>query len=279
MSKLQVAFQGAHGAYSEQAIFQFFGEEVETLPCVAFRDIFEAIRTHRAHFGMLPIENALAGTVAQTYELLMEYDFRVQGEVIIPIHHQLLAPEGTRLGDVQRVKSHPQALAQCEAYLRRRKWESIVSYDTAGAAKDLSENPEPHTATIASAHAAQYYKLNILEHDIEDDAENSTRFFVLGLDDAERKDPSKTSLVFGVRHHPGSLHNCLGAFATRSVNLTKLESRPMRGRLWQYQFYLDFEGHWQDPTTESALVELLRHASFVKMLGSYPAARGGPNSK
>ncbi|MFP4321079.1 MAG: prephenate dehydratase [Anaerolineales bacterium] len=279
MSETIVAFQGEHGAFSEEAIRQHFGESVCTLPCESFEAIFEAIRTEAAHYGMLPVENALAGTVAQTYELLMEYDFRVQGETILPIHHQLLGAPGTTTADIQVVRSHPQALAQCEAFLRRRGWQPQAAYDTAGAARDLAAHPEAHTATIASRLAAELYNLNILERDIEDDLYNSTRFFILGKDDAPRQDPSKTSLVFAVRHSPGSLYHCIGAFARREINLTKLESRSMKGRLWQYLFYLDLEGHWQDPNIELALAELLHHAAFVKMLGSYPAAKGGPNSR
>ncbi len=274
-----VAFQGEHGAYSEEAARQYFGENVTTLPCQSFEKIFESLQQGSATYGMLPVENSLAGTVASTYELLMEYDFRVRGEHIIPIHHHLLAPQGTTLEEVKQVKSHPQALAQCEKFIRRRGWQSIVDYDTAGSAKKLAENPEPFTAAIASGLAGKLYNLNVLEKGVEDDPSNSTRFFVIGRDDAERSDPSKTSLVFAVRHRPSALHRCLGAFATHEINLTKLESRSMRGRPWQYLFYLDFEGHWQDPHVEAALVELLRQAAFVKMFGSYPAARGGPNSQ
>lgn len=274
-----VAFQGDHGAYSEEAIRSHFGSEARTLPCETFAGIFQAVQSGAADFGMLPVENALAGTVAQAYELLMEYDFRVQAEVLLAIRHHLLAPEGTTLEDVRRVKSHPQALAQCADTLRRRGWETVAAYDTAGAARALAEHPEPHTAVIASALAGELYGLTILESGIEDDVMNSTRFFVIGPDDAPRCDPSKTSLVFGVRHRPRALYDCLGAFAQRGINLTKIESRPIRGRPWQYWFYLDFEGHWQDPAAEAALVDLLHQASMVKMLGSYPAASGGPNSK
>lgn len=273
-----IAFQGERGAYSEEAIRCHFGPEVEALPCESFAAIFEAIKSGQASCGMLPVENALAGTVAQAYELLMEHDFRVQGEHILPVRHCLLAPPGTSLKDVRTVRSHPQALAQCADTLRRRGWEPVAWYDTAGAARELAANPEPHTAAIASALAGELYDLTVLERGIEDDPSNSTRFFVIGPTDAPRRDPSKTSLVFAVRHGPGALVHCLNAFANRGINLTKIESRPMRGRPWQYWFYLDFEGHWQDPAAEASLVELLRQASLVKMLGSYPAATGGPNS-
>ncbi|NDJ77527.1 MAG: prephenate dehydratase [Chloroflexi bacterium] len=278
MSERIVAFQGEHGAYSEEAIHRHFGDETATLPCETFTAIFQAIQRGEATNGMLPVENALAGTVAQAYELLMEHDFRVQAEYILPVKHYLLANAGTALDDVQRVKSHPQALAQCADTLRRRGWEAVAAYDTAGAACKLARAPEPHTAVIASELAGSMYGLIALERNIEDDPLNSTRFFVIGQEDAERCDRSKTSLVFGVRHRPKALYYCLGAFAQHNINLTKIESRPIRGRPWQYWFYLDFEGHWQDPNAEAALVELLRQASMVKMLGSYPAASGGPNS-
>ncbi len=272
MSEQVVAFQGEHGAYSEEAVRRHFGDDTKTLPCESFSRIFQAIQTGEATNGMLPVENALAGTVAKAYELLIEHDFRVQAEYILPIKHFLLAQDNTTYEDVRYVKSHPQALAQCADTLRRRAWEPIATYDTAGAARELSQNPEPHTAVLASELAGKLYQLHVLERNLEDDPLNSTRFFVIGLDDIERQDPSKTSLVFAVRHQPSALYDCLGAFARRGINLTKIESRPMRGRPWQYWFYLDFEGHWQDANTEAALVDLLRQASMVKMLGSYPAA-------
>ncbi len=274
-----VAFQGDHGAYSEEAIFRQFGEETATLPCETFADVFQAIQRGQATQGMVPVENALTGTISQAYELLIEHDFRVQAEHLLPIQHHLLACPDTSLDDIKRVKSHPQALAQCEETLRRRGWEPVATYDTAGAARELVEHPEPNTGVIASALAAKLYGLEILEVGLEDDpGNNSTRFFAVGLEDAQRRDPCKTSLVFAVRHRPRALYDCLSAFALRNINLSKIESRPMRGRPWQYWFYLDFEGHWRDPGAEAALVDLLRQASMVKMLGSYPAALGGPNS-
>ena len=274
MSEPIVAFQGEHGAYSEEAIRCQFGEAATALPCESFVALFEAIRSGAATHGMLPVENALAGTVSHAYELLFEYDFRVQAEIILPIRHHLLAPPGTALDDIREVRSHPQALAQCADILRRRGWKAVPAYDTAGAARDLAVDPVPYTAAIASELAGQLYGLAVLESGIENDPSNSTRFFVIGADDAPRCDPSKTSLIFAVRHRPRALYDCLGAFARRDINLTKIESRPMPGRPWNYWFYLDFEGHWQDPNAEAALLDLLRLASMVKMLGSYPAANG-----
>jgi prephenate dehydratase len=268
----RVSFQGIAGAYSEEAIRQYFGPEVESLPCRTFTDLFVAVEDGSANYGMLPIENSLAGSVIQSYELLMEHDLRVRAEVILRVRHQLLAPPGTEMTDIKRVKSHPQALAQCEQYLARRGLEPVPNFDTAGSARELSENPEPETAAIASALAAELYGLVILDEGIEDLPFNYTRFFILGLDDPPRAQRSKTSLIFTTRHNPGALYDSLGEFAKRGINLTKIESRPRRNRPWQYLFYLDFEGHWQDLECEAALMALLRRSSFVKLLGSYPGA-------
>jgi prephenate dehydratase len=221
---------------------------------------------------MLPIENSLAGSVVQSYELLMEHDLRVRAEVILRVRHNLVAVPGTEIESLEKVKSHPQALAQCERYLARRGLEAVPYFDTAGSARDLAQNPEPNCGVIASALAADLYGLEILEPGIEDLHFNYTRFFVLGLDDPPRSQRSKTSLIFTTRHQPGALYDSLGEFARREINLLKIESRPRRNRPWQYLFYLDFAGHWQDTECEAALMSLLRRSSFVKLLGSYPAA-------
>ena len=268
----RVAFQGIAGAYSEEAVQQYFGPEVESIPCRTFTDLFVAVEDGSADFGMLPIENSLAGSVIQSYELLMEHDLRVRAEVILRVRHMLMALPGTQMSELRRVKSHPQALAQCERHLIRRGLEAVPNFDTAGSARELSNNPEPETGVIASALAAELYGLEIVEEGIEDLPFNYTRFFILGLDDPPRSQRSKTSLIFTTRHNPGALYDSLGEFARRDINLTKIESRPRRNRPWQYLFYLDFDGHWQDPECEAALMALLRRSSFVKLLGSYPAA-------
>jgi prephenate dehydratase len=268
----RVSFQGIAGAYSEEAAQQYFGPDVETYPCHTFSDLFIAVEEGEADYGMLPIENSVAGSVVQSYELLMEHDLRVRAEVILRVRHRLMAVPGTQQADLKRVMSHPQALAQCERYLARRGLQAVPAFDTAGSARELAEHPEPETGAIAGALAAELYGLEILDQDIEDLPFNYTRFFVLGLDDPPRAQRSKTSLIFTTRHHPGALYDSLGEFAKRNINLTKIESRPRRNRPWQYLFYLDFEGHWQDPACEAALMGLLRRSSFVKLLGSYPSA-------
>lgn len=267
-----VAFQGITGAYSESAIYQFFGPLTKTVPCHSLEGIFEAVETGRADFGLLPVENALTGSHPRAYELLMERDLRIRAEVIMRIQHTLMAAPGVKLADLRRVRSTLQSLNQCDKFINRYGLEPIPAFDTASSARDLAEQPEPDLGVIASKLAAQIYQLNVLEEDIEDAAFNYTRFFVVGAEDPPRAQRCKTSLIFSARHLPGSLYHCLGEFAERNINLTKIESRPRRNRPWQYLFYLDFEGHWQDPAAEAALLGLLRRAGFVKMLGSYPMA-------
>jgi prephenate dehydratase len=271
-SEIIAAFQGESGAYSEQAVRQHFGPATRTLPCRTFTAVFEAIHQGQATHGMLPVENSLAGTVIPAYDLLVDHDLHVQAEVIVRVAHCLLAPAGTSLAEVKRVKSHHQALAQCEQTLRRLGLEAVVYYDTAGAARDLAANPEAGTAVIASALAAETYGLDILAHNVEDLDFNFTRFFVLGLDEPPRRDPSKTSIILTTRHVPGALYQVLGQLAERNINMTKIESRPRRNRPWHYLFYIDFEGHEDDPEVRAALLDILKSASFLKVLGSYPAA-------
>jgi prephenate dehydratase len=271
-SKPAVAFQGESGAYSEQAIYQHFGENVTAVPCRGFPEIFETIHQGKAGLGMLPVENSLAGTVIPAYDQLVDHDMRIQAEVVVKVNHCLMAPAGTELVDVRRVKSHPQALAQCEKTLRRMGLEPIIHYDTAGAARDLAANPELGTAAIASELAAEIYNLTILSRQVADETFNYTRFFVLGAADPPRRDPSKTSIIFTTRHIPGALYEVLGELAGRGINLTKIESRPRRNRPWHYLFYVDFEGHEEEADVRDAMLGILKHASFLKVLGSYPAA-------
>ena len=200
-----IAFQGEHGAYSEQAVRQHFGPEAEALPCRSFLEIFQAIQNGRATHGMLAVENSLHGTVTPAYDLLVDHDLHVQAEVIVRVEHCLMAPPGIPLTAVERAISHYQALGQCEQTLRRMGIEPVIYYDTAGAARDLAENPEPGTAAIASALAAETYGLEILVKNLEDMDFNYTRFFVLGHEVPERQDPSKTSLILTTRHIPGAL--------------------------------------------------------------------------
>ncbi len=271
-TKTIVAYQGEPGAYSQEAIYQHFGPIVGTLACHSFEEIFHVIEDGRASHGLLPVENSQAGSINQAYDLLLDHDLRVIGEVKLRVRHCLLVPKGVAAADIQRVRSHPQALAQCERYLRTRGWEAIPGYDTAGSARELAANPEPGAAAIASALAGQTYGLEVLDVGIEDSSENATRFFVLGREDLPPAARNKTSIVFATTHTPGALYHALGEFANRGINLTKIESRPRRNRPWHYVFYVDMDGHYQDLGVGRALSSLLTRAAFVKLLGSYPAA-------
>ncbi|MFQ5422138.1 MAG: prephenate dehydratase, partial [Anaerolineae bacterium] len=217
--------------------------------------------------------------VIPAYDLLIDHDLRVQAEVVLRVEHCLMAPAGTKLADIRRVRSHHQALAQCEKTLKRMGLEPVDYYDTAGAARDLAANPEPHTAAIASALAAETYGLEILARNVEDLDFNFTRFFVLGRGEPARQDPSKTSIIFTTRHVPGALVSVLNELAQRGLNMTKIESRPRRNKPWHYLFYVDFEGHETDTAVQDALLGILKHASFLKVLGSYPAAETANNQQ
>lgn len=271
-----IAFQGEAGAYSQEAILETFGSETQTLSCPAFVDIFQAIESGRADLGMLPIENSTAGAINQSYDLLLDYDLRITREVIFRVRHALMAPQDIALGDLRRVYSHPQALAQCERFLAARGWQPVVAYDTAGAARQVAASREKDAGAIASETAARLYGLHILGRGIEDLPNNYTRFFVIGHTELPRAEKSKTSIVLTTRHSPGALYACLGEFASRGINLTKLESRPDRRIPWHYIFYIDFEGHHDDAPCRDALVGLLNTSSFLKVLGSYPAGMANP---
>jgi prephenate dehydratase len=271
---LRVAFQGVSGANSELAIRQHFGSEaIETVPYPLIGDVFQAIQSRQVDCALVPVENSMAGAVSQAYELLMESDLLIQAEVVLHVHHALVAPRGVSFSEIKQARSHPQALAQCEQFLRRHNIEPIPAYDTAGSARDLAANPTPGVAAISSQLAAQLYGLDVLMTNIEDVQYNYTRFLLLGHDSPPAGEYNKTSLVFATRHKPAALYECLGEFATRGLNLTKIESRPRRNKPWEPLFYLDFEGHWQDPICQAALAQLLLKASFVKLLGSYPAVK------
>lgn len=266
-----VAFQGEPGAYSEEAARQHFGDSIVTLPCQAIEHIFTVVEQGKADFGVVPVENSTAGSINKSYDLLLEHDLKVHGEISLRVRHNLMTIPG-QADKITQVRSHPQALAQCERYLNRHGYTAVPWYDTAGSAKDLAASPTPGVAAIASKLAAATYGLEIVDADIEDLHFNYTRFFVVAKGEAPRSERAKTSLVFSVPNTPGALFAALGEFASRKINLTKLESRPRRNRPWQYVFYLDFDGHWQETAASDAIMHLLRQAAFVKFLGSYPAA-------
>ena len=269
---VRIAYQGVSGAFSEQAALQF-APAAQAVGYGSFEEAFASVVRGECGFAVLPVENSLAGSINQTYDLLTDSVLHVVGEQIVRVHHNLLAKPGVTIEQVRRVYSHPQALAQCQGYLRRHHFEAVTDFDTAGAAKVLSENGGEGKAAIASKRAAEAYGLQVLAERIEDRPFNYTRFFVMAEDEARRADVlHKTSLVLAIKHRPGDLVACLEEFPKHGINMTKLESRPRRDKPWSYLFYVDIEGHVDEAPVAAALTGLMRKAAFVKYLGSYPAA-------
>lgn len=269
---MKIAFQGERGAYSEEAIIRNYGKEVEAIPKPSLRDVFRAVEMDEAEFGLLPAENTLEGSITQTYDLLFESDLKIRGEVILRIVHCLMANPGVALKEVRRVYSHPQALRQCSHFIERNRLEEVPMYDTAGSAKMIKEASLRDAAAIASRRAAEIYGLSILLEGIESNPENYTRFLIIGHEDHPPTGRDKTTIAFKIEHTPGSLFRALKPFAELEVNLTKIESRPIPGRPWEYTFYLDLEGHREDQRVKLALKELEKASLYVKILGSYPRA-------
>jgi chorismate mutase / prephenate dehydratase len=267
-----VAFQGERGAYSENAVYQFFDSKVQAKPCKDFRDVFESVKTDAVQAGVVPVENSIEGSVNQNYDLFFDYDLKVCGEVIVRIAHCLIVNPDTSMNQIKAVYSHPQALAQCRSYLEKAKWEQIPTYDTAGSVKIIKEQKLANAAAIASERAAEIYNMQILARDIADNKENYTRFFVLSTQDSAPTGKDKTSIIFSAKHEPGSLYHALGEFAKRNINLTRIESRPTKKTAWEYNFYLDFEGHRTEAKCAEALNALEKYAIFMKILDSYPKA-------
>jgi len=270
---INVAFQGEIGAYSEEAAFRFFGNSVNVKPCENLDDVFRAVDTGELPYGIVPIENSLEGSISRTYDLLLDSSLKVCGETELRVIHCLIGHPQATLDSIRRVYSHPQALGQCGAYLRHFGRELVPTYDTAGSVKMIKEQSITDGAAIASARAARVYGMKILAREIEDNPHNFTRFFILAKADSPRTGRDKTSIVFSVKHQPGALYEFVKELAARNINLTKIESRPTRQKPWEYNFYLDFDGHRRDKAAREALAALERLSLFVKVLGSYPRAR------
>jgi prephenate dehydratase len=265
----RVVFQGERGAFSEDAVLRFFGD-VELLPRRSLADVFEAVNEGMADFGVVPVENSQAGSINETYDLLLKYTLNIYGEIALEVNHCLMAPAGESLASIKTVYSHPQALAQCEQFLRKLEVEIVPTYDTAGSAKLIKEKGLVNCAAVASKRVSEIYQMSILAEDIQTITDNYTKFFVISKQKAKYADENKTSLVFGTKNVPGALYDCLGALATRGINLTKLESRPSKNRPWEYVFYVDLEGHIEDDICSQALQDLREKTRFLKFIGSYP---------
>ncbi|MGD0201253.1 MAG: prephenate dehydratase [Bryobacteraceae bacterium] len=274
----RVAFQGEKGAFSQEAVSNFFGGRAEVVPCQRFEEVFQRLRGGAVTAAVVPIENTLAGSVQENYDHFLNYEVVIRGETNVRINHNLIAPPGVRWRDVRRVYSHPVALSQCLRFFARHpRLERVPFYDTAGSVKMILEEKLSDAAAIASAVAAEIYGGHILRRALEDDRRNFTRFFLLRrpgdgrpLRPAGRGREWKTSLVFSTRNVPGGLFRVLSAFALRDINLTKIESRPLRGRPWEYMFYLDLIGRVDEERVQKALGHLEELADFLRVLGCYP---------
>ena len=268
---MRVAFQGVKGAYSEDAVFSY-DKSASTVECAEFVDLFEAVKGGRADLGMLPVENSIEGSVTAANDLLFQSDLKVVGEVMVRIRHCLIGHPDASLQDVRRVYSHPQALAQCRDLLTSHaEWQKVPAFDTAGSVRMIKERGLKEEAAIASRRAAETYGMKVLLEDVQSVQDNITRFFVLARQKTAERG-NKTALAFTTKNQPGALLECLKAFASHEVNITKLESRPWQGRTWEYVFYLDLDGDAREEKVAEALAVLRESASCVRMFGSFKKA-------
>lgn len=281
MPSRPVVYSGEPGAFAEDAVIAAFGD-VERRGLAGFRAVFEAVTGETARAGVVPIESLVAGTVREVYDLLLEFDLTIAGEVVVPVELCLAALPGERLGDVERVYSHVQALGQSERFLRGRPWSLLTTYNTAGAGRMIVDRDERGAAAVLSRRAAASLGLEILADAIEDVPGNRTRFVVVAPADAMPPllvgpvGPLRTTIAFAVRNEPGTLLSVLRAFAERGINLSKLESRPSRVAAWEYVFLADLDAAAGSPDCDAALAELAPLTTMLRVLGSYPRAAERP---
>jgi prephenate dehydratase len=273
---MKIAYQGEPGAFSEAAARQI-SAEAHLMPCRSFEDVFDVVKAGPAAYGVLPIENSIGGSIHRNFDLLLEHHLPIVGEVELPVIHHLLALPSCTMERVRRIYSHPQALAQCDRFLRTLKGvEVIATYDTAGSAKLIADERMADAAAIASARAAEVFGLAPLRSSIQDYEHNITRFLVIGHRPLSPAAPDKTTLVFSLANEPGALFKALSVFALRGIDLTKLESRPIPGRKWEYLFYADLAAARDDLSCARAVAHLAEFAPMLRVLGSYPSSKSAP---
>lgn len=268
MTDILVAYQGEPGSYSEEGAESLF-PAAELRPLLSVRKVFEAVEVGRVDNGLVPIENSQAGSINETYDLFLKHGLHLVGEAIVRVDHCLLALPGSHIDELEEVISHPQAIAQCEEFLTALEVSVRAEYDTAGSARRIIEEKLERTGAIASRRAAELHGLDVLAESIQTYPNNYTRFGALSRRANSLGEATKSSIVFGVSHVAGSLYRCLGAFAERHLNLSKLESRPRAGRPWEYVFYADVEAPAEDPAMVEAMAEVSEHSTFTRLLGSY----------
>jgi prephenate dehydratase len=267
----KIGFQGELGSYSEIAALRFFSNSQSNfIPFRSFQDLFDNVENSFLDAAIIPVENSIEGSVNETYDLLMEKQLFVTGEIYQRIRHCLITNK--RSQEIKTVYSHPQALAQCRKYIRKRSLEPIPSYDTAGSVKFIKEHSLVYASAIASKRSAEIYDMKIIEEGIEDKNNNFTRFLVISKISGNQTTADKTSIIFSISHTPGSLFLILKEFALRNINLTKIESRPTKDIPWEYYFFVDFEGNPNEDTIKKSMLNIKKETLFFKILGSYKKA-------
>ncbi len=268
---IHVSFQGERGAYSEAAARSFFNEQIETIPQTTFAEVLESASSDKTQYAVLPVENSLEGSVGESYDLLYSTSLNATGEIYHRIEHCLI---GTgNIDEIDTVYSHPQALGQCRKFIEEHHMKTIPAYDTAGSVKMVKEINKKNCACIASKDAAEIYEMPIILDNIANNLNNYTRFLILSKENNSETGNDKTSIIFSIKHEPGSLYRIIENFNKNNVNLTKIESRPTKSNTWEYNFYVDFEGHQNNSKILEMLKKIKQETLFMKILGSYPSAK------
>ena len=268
---INVSFQGERGAYSEAAARSFFTEDIQTVPFATFAEVLENTSKEKTEYSILPVENSLEGSVGESYDLLYSTTLNATGEIYHRIEHCLIGIG--EINEVDTVYSHPQALGQCRKFIEEHKMKTIPAYDTAGSVKIIKELNKKNCACIASKTASSINSVPIIAENIANNLNNYTRFLMLSKKESGITGNDKTSIIFSIKHEPGSLYRIIENFHKNNVNLTKIESRPTRTNTWEYNFYVDFEGHQKDVNISKMLEKIKQDTLFLKVLGSYPSAK------
>lgn len=274
--KIRVVYQGVEGAYAHLALASYFGEETYRFHVDTWRDAMEAIKTGKADYAVLPFENSSAGIVAENYDLLKEYGYHIVGEQKIKINHCVLGPDGADFSCIKKIYSHPQALAQCSKFLEaHREWEIIPERNTAMAAKKVKEDADPTQAAIASSLTAELYGLQLLAEGVQNNSMNETRFIIVTCKSEYISGAGKISICIQLKHESGALYHALSHFIYNGLNMTRIESRPIQGRNWEYQFFIDFDGNLKDAAVQNALRGLKEETLDLKIFGNYERQNSG----
>ena len=267
---IHVSFQGERGAYSEAAAISFFNEKIETVPLPTFAEVLDSTQNDKTEYSILPVENSIEGSVGESNDLLYETTLNAVGEKYQKIQHCLIGFDS--LEKIDTVYSHPQALGQCRKFIQKNNFKTIPTYDTAGSVKIIKELKKENIACIASREASEIFQVPVIMEDIADNPKNYTRFLILSKKKAEESQKDKTSIVFSIKHEPGALNHIIEKISEYGINLTKIESRPKKSTVWEYNFYVDFEGHENNSRVKEMLENIKQKTLFLKILGSYPVA-------